>query len=799
MNRGAPPLTACEPRAVKALSLHITGIVQGVGFRPFVYNLARSSGLEGWVLNSSEGVFCLVQGDAPVVDGFPEAVRSGSPPMSLIEAIVAEEVEPEALTGFSIRESAEVDGAMTLVSPDIATCAACTDELFDPTDRRHGYPFINCTNCGPRFTIIDDVPYDRPSTAMREFEMCPQCAAEYADPSDRRFHAQPDACFVCGPRLYLELAPDASAPEGLPADAGYDDERVARHHRDETLERARSEAILDATASLLLDGHIVALKGLGGFHLACDATNEEAVDLLRQRKQRWGKPLAIMVATLEDAEALCSLTPAERSLLSGTARPIVLARRRDSKQLASSVAGDLPDLGIMLPYTPLHHLLLASVGRPLVMTSGNLSDEPIATGNAEALERLSPVADAFLVHDRDIRSRYDDSVVREIAGFTQPVRRARGYAPHPIALPFETDVDILAVGPEQKNTFALLTKGYAFVSQHIGDMENALTLEHFHATRELYERLFRVRPTLVAHDLHPEYLSTKFALALDLPRVGVQHHHAHIAGVAAEHGVRDPVVGIAFDGTGYGDDGHIWGGEVLLATWEGYERVAHLREVPLPGGAAAIRRPARMAVGTLLGIDPALLHHPGAGPLLSRLADGEERLLRRMVEREVNCPPTSSMGRLFDAVAALAGVRDDAIYEGQAAIELEAAIDPDATGAYAFDITAGGPSIIDQQPVIEAVLADVAAGVSASVIAARFHRAVVACIVTMGRMTAASAGTRHVVLSGGVFLNRFVLEGAWQGILGTGLEPLTHVRLPVSDGSVSFGQGIVAWSRRHEV
>ncbi|MDF1541936.1 MAG: carbamoyltransferase HypF [Anaerosomatales bacterium] len=784
---------------MKALSLHITGIVQGVGFRPFVYNLANSSGLEGWVLNSSEGVFCLVQGDAPVVDGFPEAVRSGAPPMSLIEAIVAEEVEPEALSGFSIRESAEIDGAMTLVSPDIATCAACTDELFDPTDRRHGYPFINCTNCGPRFTIIDDVPYDRPSTAMREFEMCPQCAAEYADPSDRRFHAQPDACFVCGPRLYLQLGPDTSPPAGLPADAGYDGERIARRHRDETLERTRSEAILDATASLLLEGHIVALKGLGGFHLACDATNENTVDLLRQRKQRWGKPLAIMVATLEDAEALCSLTPAERSLLSGTARPIVLARRRDSEQLASSVAGDLPDLGIMLPYTPLHHLLLAAVGRPLVMTSGNLSDEPIATGNTEALERLSPVADAFLAHDRDIRSRYDDSVVREIAGFTQPVRRARGYAPHPIALPFETDVDILAVGPEQKNTFALLTKGYAFVSQHIGDMNNALTLEHFHATRELYERLFRVHPTLIAHDLHPEYLSTKFALALDLPRVGVQHHHAHIAGVAAEHGVRDPVVGIAFDGTGYGDDGHIWGGEVLLTTWERYERIAHLREVPLPGGAAAIRRPARMALGTLLGLDSALADHPGAGPLLSRLADGEERLLRQMIERGVNCPPTSSMGRLFDAVTALAGVRDDAIYEGQAAIELEAAIDPDATGSYTFDITAGGPAIIDQQPVIEAVLADVAAGVSASTIAARFHRAVVACIVTMGRMTAASAGTRHVALSGGVFLNRFVLEGAWQGILGTGLEPLTHVRLPVSDGSVSFGQGIVAWSRRREV
>jgi hydrogenase maturation protein HypF len=798
MRRAVRLRTACEPAAVKALSLHITGVVQGVGFRPFIYNLARSSGLEGWVLNSSEGVFCLVQGDPETVDAFPAAVRAGAPPMSLIETIVAEEVEPESLTGFSIRESTEVDGAMTLVSPDIATCPACATELFDPEDRRYGYPFINCTNCGPRFTIIDSVPYDRPSTAMREFEMCPRCSAEYADPADRRFHAQPDACFVCGPRLYLDVSDGVPQPAGLPRDSRWK-HASAPHHRDEPAERARSQAIVDATAALLLEGRIVALKGLGGFHLACDATDENAVARLRERKQRWGKPLAIMVPSLDDAAALCDLSDDERALLSGTVRPIVLARHRETGELAPSVAGTLPDLGIMLPYTPLHHLLLAAVGRPLVMTSGNLSEEPIATDNDEALGRLAPIADAFLLHDRGIRSRYDDSVVRRIAGLEQPIRRARGFAPHPIALPFETDVDILAVGPEQKNTFALLTGGYAFVSQHIGDMENALTLQHFEETLALYERLFRVRPTLLAHDLHPEYLSTKFALALDLPRVGVQHHHAHIAGVAAEHGVSDPVVGIAFDGTGYGEDGHIWGGEVLVSTWERYERFAHLREVPLPGGAAAIRRPARMAVGTLLGLEPSLLDHPGAQPLLSRLAEGEERVLRQMIARAVNSPPTSSMGRLFDAVAALAGVRDDAIYEGQAAIELEAAIDPEAKGSYEFELVGSGPTIIDQRPVIEAVLADIAAGTRAATIAARFHRAVVGCIVRVGRMATVSAGAHHVALSGGVFLNRFVLEGAWQGIRDAGLEPLTHVRLPVSDGSVAFGQGIVAWSRRHQV
>ncbi|HET6498514.1 MAG TPA: carbamoyltransferase HypF, partial [Coriobacteriia bacterium] len=699
---------------------------------------------------------------------------------------------------FTIRTSEGEGEKHALISPDLATCDDCLHELFDPADRRYRYPFINCTNCGPRFTIIDSVPYDRPSTAMRAFTMCPQCAAEYADPADRRFHAQPDACFICGPRLYLEVNGDARTYADLPPDTRWERVREPRH-RDADAERTRSDGIIAAAAALLTSGHIVALKGLGGFHLACDATDERAVARLRERKRRWGKPLAIMVATLNDAALLCDLGADERALLEGTARPIVLARRHDDATLARSVAGSLPDLGVMLPYTPLHHLLLEAVRRPLVMTSGNVSDEPIATRNDEALERLAPIADAFLLHDRGIRSRYDDSVVRRVAGFEQPVRRARGYAPHPLALPFATDVDILAAGPEQKNTFALLTGSYAFVSQHIGDMENVLTLEHFEQTLALYERLFKVRPAIVAHDLHPEYLSTKFALSLDLPRIGVQHHHAHIAGVAAEHGVSDPVVGVAFDGTGYGEDGHIWGGEVLLASWDRYERFAHLREVPLIGGASAIRRPARMAVGTLLGLDPGLLRHPGAQPLLSRLAEGEQRLLTQMAARHVNSPPTSSFGRLFDAVAALAGVRDDALYEGQAAIELEAAIDPQTAGSYTFDLTGSGPAVIDQRPVIEAVLEDISTGTAASAIAARFHRAVVACIVTTAKVAAASSGLRHVALSGGVFLNRFVLEGAWQGIRDAGLEPLTHVRLPVSDGSVAFGQGVVAWSKRHEV
>ncbi len=790
------------PASVSTVHLHIRGVVQGVGFRPHVYSIAKRLDLAGWVRNSSDGVYCLVQGPCEAIDRFVAAVRAEAPPMAVIDEIVAEEVESKPLVGFEIRESATVAGAMTLVSPDIATCDACLCELHDERDRRHRYPFINCTNCGPRFTIIDDIPYDRPATTMRSFAMCPQCAAEYADPADRRFHAQPDACFVCGPRLHLE-APEAPADWRWPGAAG----AGATHphpHRDNTNERGRSDAIIGAAAAALAAGSIVALKGLGGFHLACDATDEAAVSRLRERKHRWGKPLAVMVHDMATAREIAEISDAEESLLASPVRPIVLLRRRmtagdSTPALASSVAGDLPDLGIMLPYTPLHHLLLAAVDRPLVMTSGNVTDEPIATGNDEALSRLASIADAFLLHDREIRSRYDDSVVRVVAGRTQPLRRARGYAPHPLPTPFESDVTILAVGPEQKNTFTLLTGAHAFVSQHIGDMENAAALEHFHDTLDLYKRLFKIEPALVAHDLHPEYLTTKFALTLDLPRVGVQHHHAHIAGVAAEHGIAEPVIGVALDGTGYGADGHIWGGELLVATWEEFTRVGHLREVPMPGGAAAIRRPARMALGTLLGLDPALLGHPGTEPLLSRLREDEEAVVRRMVERSVNSPPTSSMGRLFDTVAALAGVRDDAAYEGEAAVELEAALDPNAESSYAFDLIGGDTLIADPLPVIAAVLDDVAAGTSPGAISARFHRAVVACIVSLATEAARRTGIRHVALSGGVFLNRFVLEGAMRELERAGLDPITHEKLPVNDGSVSYGQAAVAWARRHTV
>ena len=814
---------------MKALSLHVTGIVQGVGFRPFVYNLAVDRGLRGWVLNASDGVYVVIEGDDATVEAFPAEIRSLAPPMAVVEDIIAEEVEPEGFADFTIRPSRAEEGAMTLVSPDIATCPDCLAELAAPGDRRYRYPFINCTNCGPRFTIIGDVPYDRPMTSMWDFPMCPECAEEYGDPRDRRFHAQPDACFVCGPRLYLNPAGENPLPQPVALDPSWgwsaEAETSPRSQRNHAAEAARNDAIIAAAAELLADGCVLAIKGLGGFHLACDATNPAAVTALRERKRRWGKPLAIMVPDLEAASAYCEVNDLEAGLLAGSVRPIVLLRRKaiddrgslggspDSPptSLAPGVADGLTEIGVMLPYTPPHHLLLAEVGVPLVMTSGNLSDEPIATDNAEALERLAPIADAFLLHDRAILSRYDDSVVRVVGDIVEQVRRSRGYAPFPLTLPFETDTDILAAGPEQKNTFTLLTGRYAFVSQHIGDLENAETLGSFEDTVALYQRLFRISPEVIAHDLHPEYLSTKWALEQPQPKVGVQHHHAHIVSVTAEHGIAEKVVGVSFDGTGYGEDGRIWGGEFLLADWAGYERFAHLRYVPMPGGGAAIKRPARMALGTLSALG--LLDYPGAAPLRSRLAPSEETTLLRMIERGVNSPLTSSMGRLFDSVAALIGVTDDARYEGEAAILLEAAADPSAEGSYEFGLLGADgsavsdmpptdaqmPLVVDPAPVLAAILEDVAGEIPMGVISMRFHRAVVGCIVRVGALAARQAGTRHVALAGGVFMNRLVLGESVRALRIAGLVPLTHVRLPVNDGAVSFGQAVVAWARRHEI
>jgi len=848
-----PAQTSVE---AQGLRIHITGIVQGVGFRPFVYGLARRYGLTGWVRNTSAGVDIEADGTADALGVFTAALRDELPPLARIDSLSAAPRPANGYVSFDIRESRAEPGAFQPISPDVAVCDDCLRELFDPTDRRHRYPFINCTNCGPRFTIIRDIPYDRPLTTMAGFPLCADCAAEYADPLDRRFHAQPVACPVCGPRLWLERPGDA-------------------------IESAAGEDALQATRALLCDGGIVAVKGLGGFHLACDAGNAAAVAELRRRKLRVGKAFAVMLPDLAAARRHCLLSPAEEELLLSRARPIVVVHRRADSPIAAEVAPGQRTIGIMLPYTPLHHLLLARApGFPeaLVMTSGNLSEEPIAHTNEAARERPAGLADAFLLHDRDIQTRCDDSVMRvveeeeettDFADYTDfseerqsssvetgtgrrshtlPLRRSRGYAPYPVRLPW-SGPPLLAAGAELKNTFCLTRDDYAFLSHHIGDLENYETLLAFEDGVAHLERLFRVQPAAMAYDLHPDYLSTRYALERaareGLPAIGVQHHHAHIAAGMAEHGLPPDatVIGVAFDGTGYGDDGAIWGGEFLVAGYGGYQRAAHLRYVPLPGGDRAVREPWRVALAWL-----DLIGQPWADDLPSvrearRLpagilpADAIDRLaaLHHQLAYRLNSPLTSSMGRLFDAAAALAGVRQTVTYEAQAAIEFEAAADPDETAAYEFDylwlagamVAAGsngagvvspsplssgqeiGNSItriaaigyakstdepalqIDPTPVLAALLADGRAGLSLDRRAARFHNGVVLMTRDVCRHLRADHGLNDVVLSGGVWQNVTLLRRALALLRADGFTVYTHRLVPPNDGGLALGQAAV--------
>jgi len=747
----------------------VRGIVQGVGFRPFVYQLVTGLGLRGWVRNTSAGVTIDVEGSHAALDRFLAELETSAPPLARIQGVSVDRETVVGHEGFAILESTAEEGKYQLVSPDIATCPACLEELLSPDDRRYRYPFTNCTDCGPRFTIIEDIPYDRPRTTMAHFTMCSRCQQEYDDPLDRRFHAQPNACAECGPNLELLNSGGDVVAEG---------------------------DVLSAACRLLKQGSIVAVKGLGGFLLACDATNERAVQLLRQRKHRPSKPFAIMLASIQEVREHCDVSPAEEGLLSSRQSPIVLLKRVPASSIAPSVAPGLDHLGAMLPYTPLHHLLLREVGLPLVMTSGNLSEEPIAADNDEARERLGGIADYFLVHNRGIYSRYDDSVAIVERDAPQLVRRARGYAPYPVHLPFRSR-QVLACGAELKNTFCLTRDEHAFVSQHIGDMENLETLEHFENTIGLYERLFRVTPEIVAHDMHPDYLATKYAHSLveqspDLTLTAVQHHHAHIVSCMVENGIREPVIGVAFDGTGLGTDGAIWGGEFLVADYHGFERLGHLEYVPLPGGDAAARRPYRMAVSYLLGTLGEDALAPGL-PLIEYVDSQEMVIIKRQIERRLNSPLTSSCGRLFDAVAALIGVRGQVDYEAQAAIELEALADESADGCYPFSVLEESTiNVVSLGELFTAILGDLANGTGTGAISMRFHRTVSEMIARVCARLSRITGIKKVALSGGVFQNRLLFRLAVSALEKAGFDVLTHRDVPTNDGGVSLGQAVVA-------
>lgn len=820
---------------MRHVHIHVTGIVQGVGMRPFVYREAMAHGICGWVLNAGDGVHIEAHAPGEALDEFVAALSEHAPAASRVKHIEVVDLAPgdwDAANeqGFRIVASQDQTAHTTLISPDIATCDDCLRELFDPADRRFHYPFINCTNCGPRFTIIRSLPYDRAATSMDRFPMCPTCAAEYADPLDRRFHAQPDACFECGPHITWREADRGVVPTAVDATPAVGSTREA------------SDAIIERCVELLAGGGIVAIKGLGGFHLACDAANEQAVCELRRRKRRSNKPLAVMVRGLADAERLCHIDGVERDLLAGSVRPIVLLRRRaagsdthgspNALELAPSVAHDLPELGVMLPYTPLQHLLLAAAAahgmHAIVMTSGNLSEEPIETDDALAWEHLvaAGIVDALLGNDRAILSRYDDSVVRVVDGDVMPVRRARGYAPQPLSLPAldGTTPCVLACGPQQKATVALTredTDGHTacFVSQHIGDVENGATFDAWSAARSRLENLFDLAPAALACDMHPSYLSSQWAREQarehNLPLIEVQHHHAHIASVMAEAiaaGRLAPdarVLGIAFDGTGAGTDGTIWGGEFFIAHLADFERVAHLRTWALPGGAASVHDARRNAFALLSELD--LLEHPGAAGLLDSLDEQTRSITATMIERGINSPRTSSMGRLFDAAAAILGICGQATYEGEPAIELEAAawrafdseiarFPDDSAGYSASDPSwLDGPYVLDQKALFEALLEEIEVGAPADRLALDFHVAVARSSAHIASDICVREGIDTVALSGGVFMNRLLLQLLTRKLKSAGLAVLVPHTVPVNDGCIAYGQAAVASARLAQI
>ena len=751
--------------------VRVEGTVQGVGFRPFVYRLAEALGVGGFVRNDSSGVLLELEGPAPAVHDLLARLKREPPPLAVLDRLETTWLDPQGADEFLIVPSAPDEAPNAPVTVDAATCEECLAELFDPADRRFRYPFINCTNCGPRFTIVRGVPYDRPLTTMASFRMCAACRREYEDPRDRRFHAQPNACPACGPTVSLL-------------------ERSGSR-------RAIGEEALREAADALKNGAILALKGLGGYHLACLAGHEATTSALRERKHREDKPFALMAAGLDAARSLVELSTHEEAILQGLERPVVIARRRPAAPIAQAVAPHSADLGVMLPYSPLHHLLLDDVGRTLVMTSGNVSDEPIAYGDEDALRRLAQIADVFLVHDRPIATRTDDSVVRATARRTPPllIRRSRGYVPSSIPLPTGAARPLLACGAELKSTFCVAKGTRAWVSHHIGDLENFETLQSFRDGIEHFCRLFGVAPEVVVHDLHPEYLSTKYALErVELEALAVQHHHAHLAACLAEHGERGPAIGAIYDGTGYGTDGTIWGGELLVGGLEGFERAGHLLPVGLPGGARAIREPWRMACAWLLAARGEAQSAPQ--PIAKEIDPGSWRAVRRLAESGLASPPTTSMGRLFDAVAALCGVRLEVNYEGQAAAELESLCDASEREAYSLPLQRDDQSLIlDPRPTVDGVARDVERGAPPARIAARFQNAVATATACACITLAGQRNLDTVVLAGGSFQNRLLLESVAASLGHAGLRVLVPERLPPNDGGISYGQVAVAAAR----
>jgi len=751
------------------LRVCVRGVVQGVGFRPFVYTCAAALSLTGSVRNDSAGAIVEVEGDASALDDFLRRLVESPPPLAVIESVETQEIPTVGGTGFAIADTSRSDGGRTLASPDVAMCTECAAEQRDPGNRRHRHAFVNCTNCGPRFTIIASLPYDRAFTTMAGFPMCADCAREYHDPANRRFHAQPVCCPNCGPTLRYQ------ASDGM----------------------AGGESALGKARQLLRDGGVLAVKGIGGYHLACDAGNESAVAELRTRKRRGDKPFAVMVADPATARRIASVDEASERLLSGPQRPIVLMPRLPGAPVADSVAPHNPDVGVMLAYTPLHALLFGLPGDEpgppvLVMTSGNLGGEPICFTDDDALERLSHLADGWLMHDRDILVPCDDSVVRVVDGVELPIRRSRGYAPLPVALPVSLP-PTLAVGGDLKNTLAVAEHKYAWLSQHIGDMDDMATLAAFDSAERHLEALTGVSPGIVVADAHPGYRSSAWAErnAGGRPVRSVQHHHAHIAAVMAEHGMdgAQRVLGFAFDGTGYGPDGAIWGGEVLLADYKGYQRLAQLRYVPLAGGDVSVLRPYRMALSHLWAAG--LAWNDDLPPVQACPAD-ERKVLQHQLETGFGCTPTSSMGRLFDAVSSLAGIRQTVAYEAQAAIELEGLSRECDCGAvtYAFGIDdSGSPVIIDPGPVVAAVVNDVRTGVPRGVIGARFHRAVADLIVDLARTD--DTGGQPIALSGGVFQNALLLRLSRNGLQNIGFQVITHHHVPPNDGGIALGQLLI--------